>query len=304
MTNTGENPTESLYWLSKRKQCGSTSNYIIIQLQFCTQNTIQEYQNNKIIKLESLNLMIIGIYKTKRMNNRTIHFVVNGDSNCFVKISLKNTIEITSSIALGGDPYNYFILSVRKISKRRNMQTEAAYYDVEWGIVDPAPIGSQEAQESKTRLTSIQDKITEMKSSTSSPYQVMSSQVNITTIDSLNFESSEKATPLPQSNSNIFIPNNTQTQSNDYVIIDIPKNTSTQNTTQNMTEINTNKTQMISQRNENDDKQQIWIIIVSVMVPIFTIAIIILGIKIFLKYRKIRRYQVTPQIPVEANYKV
>ena len=35
------------------------------------------------------------------------------------------------------------------------MQTEAAYYDVEWGIVDPAPIGSQEAQESKTRLTTI-----------------------------------------------------------------------------------------------------------------------------------------------------
>ena len=54
---------------------------------------------------------------------------------------------------MGGDPYNYFILSVRKISKRRNLQTEAAYYDVEWGIVDPAPIGSKESQESKTRLT-------------------------------------------------------------------------------------------------------------------------------------------------------
>ncbi|KAM3142669.1 hypothetical protein pb186bvf_005328 [Paramecium bursaria] len=329
ITNAGENPTESLYWLSRRKQSGSPTDYVIIQMQFSQQNIIQVSLNKNIFQpgitqsedhwnlQDKKNECGANIYFNK---NRTIHFVITGDINCYVKVSLKNTIQVTSRIALtqnsflgkdflqyavaqlGGDPYNYFILSVRKISKRRNMQTEASYYDVEWGIVDPAPIGSQEAQDSKTRLTIIQEKITEMKSSTTSPYTVVSSQVNITTIDQLNFESSEKATPPTYSNQTVFIQNSTQTQSNDYLIIEIPKNNSNKNESQSQAETQTNKTELIPQNQQiENDKQQTWIIIVSVVVPIFSIALILLGIKLFLRYRKIRKYQEAPQIAVESN---
>ena len=68
--------------------------------------------------------------------NRTIHFVVTGALECLVTISLKNTLQITSRIAItessffgpnflsyaiaqiGGDPYNYFILGTSKVSRR------------------------------------------------------------------------------------------------------------------------------------------------------------------------------------------
>ncbi|KAM3136087.1 hypothetical protein pb186bvf_011892 [Paramecium bursaria] len=334
MTNAGENPTESLYWLSRRKQSGSPADYVIIKMQFSQTNILQVSLNNNIIQpgitqsddhwnlQDKKNECGANNYFSK---NRTIHFVVTGDSNCYVKISLKNTIQVTSRIALtqdsflgkdflqyavaqlGGDPYNYFILSVRKISKRRNIQSEAAYYDIEWGIVDPAPIGSQEAQDSKTRLASIQIKITEMKSSTSSPYQVVSSQVNITTIDSLNFESSEKAAPSAQSNDNIFIPNNTQTQQNDYVISLPTQNLTDQNNTNNTLNMNgqgnTNKTELNLSNNTDDNRDRTKIIILCVLVPILFILFILLGIAIYKRLRNTRQYKVAPSIQSDSDFK-
>ncbi|KAM3135691.1 hypothetical protein pb186bvf_012217 [Paramecium bursaria] len=320
MTNAGDNPTESIYWLSKKRPSGSPSDWIILQWQFSTPNIIQISVNNKTI-LPGITLNNEHWELDKKISecgannyfyqNRTIHFVVTGDISCIVKVSLKNTMQISSRIAvtenqflgknflqfafasLGGDPYNYFILGIKKVS-RRALQGQS-YIDVDWGYADPAPIGSTESDDSQNRLQNLTEKITTMQSAPESPYKILSSNVQIKTVDINSFKSTE-----PQVNDNIVVnpipisTSQSQQQINtDYIYVP-PKTNSTENATiqQNSTNetLQSNQTKVNEEQNDNTTK-----IIVASVVPVSIIIIIAIGLIILkrrAKHTRMQSYQV------------
>lgn len=50
MTNKGENPTNSDYWLSKRTVEGPNNEWVIIELQFDVPNIVQVSADGKIVQ--------------------------------------------------------------------------------------------------------------------------------------------------------------------------------------------------------------------------------------------------------------
>ncbi|KAM3144665.1 hypothetical protein pb186bvf_003272 [Paramecium bursaria] len=218
MTNAGDNPTESVYWLSKRESQGSPNDWIILKWQFNSPNMIQVSvgdttiqpgitQNNNHWDLSS-KLSECGA-NNYFFENKTIHFVVTGHIDCSVKVSLKNSIKVTSRITvtetefvsknflqyafaqLGGDPYNYFIVGIRK-TNRRLLQGESL--EIDWVYADPAPVGSAEADTVDTRLEVITQKVQTLQSSPSSSYKIVSSSVQKSVIDIKTLKSTEPTT--------------------------------------------------------------------------------------------------------------
>ncbi|CAD8206675.1 unnamed protein product [Paramecium pentaurelia] len=215
MTNKGENPTNSDYWLSKRTIAGPNNEWVIIELQFDVPNIVQVSADGKLVQPgltrinQHMNLMeytnVCGS-NNYFYENRTIHFVVT--TGCKVSLSLKNTLMISTRLEittqeffgdkflqyafalLGGDPYNYFIVGTYKSKNRRFLSN---FVDVQWAIIDNADIGTVEAQSSQSNLEQIAANLQSF-----NPVElgtVISNTAEIQTISSLNFTSTEQPDP-------------------------------------------------------------------------------------------------------------
>ncbi|KAM3144741.1 hypothetical protein pb186bvf_003050 [Paramecium bursaria] len=217
MTQAGDNPTSSQYWLTKRSLTGSPSDWVIIKWQFSTPNVIQVSVNGQVIKPGinvqdahyDLNTMtnICGA-NNYFYQNRTIHFVVTGATGCIVQVKLAQTLQITSRIAvtssqffgsnfltyaiaqLGGDPYNYFILSVKK--SRRFLQSNE--FEVNWAVVSPTDIGTNTSTSDANTLFST---ITSNLNKLNGTYTVLSSTATPLVISKLNYTSTENTFEVP-----------------------------------------------------------------------------------------------------------
>ncbi|CAD8161606.1 unnamed protein product [Paramecium octaurelia] len=177
MSNAGMNPTASEYQLSKRYEAGSPEDFVILKWQFQVPQVIQVSVGNKVIlpgmTTNSKHHNLINMTDQCGANNyfyqnNTIHFVVNGQLGCKVKITLKNTLQISTRLEittdqffadkflqyamaqLGGDPFNYFIIGIKRSTRRFLDQTISYQVSVDWSIVDNVEIGSQDSNNSWT----------------------------------------------------------------------------------------------------------------------------------------------------------
>jgi len=97
-------PVDMTLKLQKRTPEGNASDWIIVKLYYPRPNSIRVQVNGVTIKpislfedngLTPLNTSECGSNKFF-YQNYTIHFVVTGDPNCQVRVSLTNTIQLTA----------------------------------------------------------------------------------------------------------------------------------------------------------------------------------------------------------------
>ncbi|CAD8178892.1 unnamed protein product [Paramecium pentaurelia] len=224
MSNAGMNPTASEYQLSKRYLSGRPEDYVILKWQFQVPQVIQVSVGTKVIlpgmttKSQHHNLMNMtdqcGANNYFYQNN-TIHFVINGQIGCKVKITLKNTLQISTRLEitteqffgdkfleyaraqLGGDPFNYFIIGIKKSSRRFLDETISHQVTVYWTIVDNVEIGSTDSNYSYQYL---EDFATKLEFFNPPPYigTVLEQSTTINILSNLKFPSTEPTSQIQQ----------------------------------------------------------------------------------------------------------
>ncbi|CAK63336.1 unnamed protein product (macronuclear) [Paramecium tetraurelia] len=240
MSNAGMNPTASEYWLSKRSEAGSPEDYVILKWQFSVPQIVQVQVGNKVIlpglTTNSKHHDLLTMTDQCGANNyffenRTIHFVVNAKLGCKVKISLKNTLQVSTRLEittdeffgdkflqyakaqLGGDPYNYFIIGTKKSTRRFLDESVSQQVTVDWGIVDSAEIGTEASSNSQQVLSELASKL----ESFNPPPEigtVLEQSTTITAINKLNFASTEVTSLTPTSPSDGTNTNNGSNNNN------------------------------------------------------------------------------------------
>jgi hypothetical protein len=115
MTFAAMPPEDMTFKIQKRLPQGNASDWVIVKLYYPKPNSIKVEVNGVVIKpislLDSngetpLNTSVCGSNKFF-YKNYTIHFVVTGDPNCRVRVSLTNSIQLTARFAMSiTDFYN------------------------------------------------------------------------------------------------------------------------------------------------------------------------------------------------------
>lgn len=113
MTFTSMPPEDMTFRFQKRLPEGNSSDWIIVKLMWPKPNSIRVEVNGLPVKPISLldnngesplNTSVCGSNKFF-YKNYTIHFVLTGDPNCKVRVSLTNSIQLTARFAMNIDDF-------------------------------------------------------------------------------------------------------------------------------------------------------------------------------------------------------
>ncbi len=106
-------PEDMTFKMQKRLPQGNASDWVIVKLMYPKPNSIRVEVNGQPIKPISLldnngevplNTSLCGSNKFF-YQNYTIHFVVTGDPNCKVRVTLTNSIQLTARFAMNIDDF-------------------------------------------------------------------------------------------------------------------------------------------------------------------------------------------------------
>ena len=113
MTFTSMPPEDMTFKMQKRLPQGNASDWVIVKLMYPQPNSIRVEVNGQAIRPISLldnngegalNTSLCGSNKFF-YQNYTIHFVVTGDPNCKVRVTLTNSIQLTARFAMNIDDF-------------------------------------------------------------------------------------------------------------------------------------------------------------------------------------------------------
>jgi hypothetical protein len=113
MTFTSMPPEDMTFKIQKRLPQGNSSDWVIVKLMWPKPNSIRVEVGGQTVKPislldnggeEPLNTSLCGSNKFF-YKNYTIHFVVTGDPNCKVRVTLTNSIQLTARFAMNIDDF-------------------------------------------------------------------------------------------------------------------------------------------------------------------------------------------------------